>query len=164
MTIVGHAVMLSLPMPTAKPDLSVARATRLSPGGKFVSTKILAGGMVAAMDFAILSEEARQVADRVIAALPVEVRDAVGEAGIFFETRPGIGDIEAGIDPELLGYFDPGPPEAPSPRIRLWLANLWDYAEGDGGVFREEVEITLLHEIGHLLGWDEEDVEERGLG
>ncbi|GAB4165759.1 MAG: hypothetical protein Fur0032_02710 [Terrimicrobiaceae bacterium] len=116
------------------------------------------------MDFAYQSEVARQVADQVISALPPEVRKAVGEAGIFFEDQPGPMDIESGIDPDLLGYFDPGPPEAPSPRIRIWLANLWDYVEGDPAEFREEVETTLLHEIGHLLGWDELEVEERGLG
>jgi predicted Zn-dependent protease with MMP-like domain len=27
----------------------------------------------------------------------------------------------------------------------------------------EEIRITVLHEIGHHLGWDEKDLEERGL-
>jgi len=30
-------------------------------------------------------------------------------------------------------------------------------------VFREEVERTYLHELGHYLGWDEDDVAARGL-
>ena len=35
-------------------------------------------------------------------------------------------------------------------------------AEGDLATFRAEVRTTLLHEIGHVLGWDEQDLEERG--
>ena len=54
-------------------------------------------------------------------------------------------------------------PDAPTPRIRLWLANLWDFAENDEAIFRAEVRTTLLHEIGHVLGWDEHEVEKRGL-
>ena len=62
------------------------------------------------------------------------------------------------------GIFDEGAPASPTPRIRIWLENLWDVAEGDMASFRAEVRTTLLHEIGHVLGWDEEDLEERGLG
>ena len=69
-----------------------------------------------------------------------------------------------GVEADTLGLFDEGAPETPTPRIRLWLENLWDFAEDDTEVFRAEVRTTLLHEIGHLLGWDEQDVEERGLG
>ena len=48
-------------------------------------------------------------------------------------------------------------------RIRLWLGNILDYAGGDPAIFREEIRTTLLHEIGHVLGWDEDDLEARGL-
>ena len=61
-------------------------------------------------------------------------------------------------------FVDEGSPEAPTPRIRLWLENIWDYADGDEEIFLEEVHTTLLHEIGHLLGWGEEEIEDRGLG
>ncbi len=44
--------------------------------------------------------------------------------------------------------------------IRLWLENIWYEAEEAGTTFDEEVRVTLLHEIGHLLGWDEDDVED----
>lgn len=46
---------------------------------------------------------------------------------------------------------------------RFWLENLWDFAEHDEETFRDEVRVTLLHEIGHLLGWDEDDIADRGL-
>ena len=68
------------------------------------------------------------------------------------------------VEPDTLGIFDEGAQASPTPRIRIWLENLWDVAEGDMASFRAEVRTTLLHEIGHVLGWDEEDLEERGLG
>jgi len=49
------------------------------------------------------------------------------------------------------------------PQILLYLENLWEFAEGSEDVFREEVERTYLHELGHYLGWDEDDVAARGL-
>lgn len=77
---------------------------------------------------------------------------------------------EEGLEPDLLGLFvgpaldeaegldDPLPPE-----ILLFLENLWDYAEGDAEIFREEVRRTYLHELGHYLGLEEGDMEERDL-
>ena len=64
---------------------------------------------------------------------------------------------------DTLGIFEEGAAASPTPRIRLWLENLWEIAEGDLAIFRAEVRTTLLHEIGHVLGWDEQDLEERGL-
>ncbi len=71
---------------------------------------------------------------------------------------------------DLLGLFegaslgDPAPDSAASlPCIRLFLDNLWDYAEGDLAVFRDEVRVTLLHELGHYLGLDEDQVADLGL-
>ena len=45
----------------------------------------------------------------------------------------------------------------------LYLNNLWDFAEGDEAVFKAEVRLTYLHELGHYLGWDEDEVAARGL-
>ena len=77
---------------------------------------------------------------------------------------------EEGIEPDLLGLFvgpaldeaegldDPLPPE-----ILLFLENLWDYAEENPGIFREEVRRTYLHELGHYLGLEEDDMASRDL-
>jgi predicted Zn-dependent protease with MMP-like domain len=73
-------------------------------------------------------------------------------------------------DPALLGLFegngrhDPEP-QSPEelPRIRLFLDNLWDYAEHDPALYRHEVRTTLLHELAHYLGLDESQVEALGL-
>ena len=56
---------------------------------------------------------------------------------------------------EQSGY--PAPPQ-----IFLSLDNLWQYAEGDVRIFREEVRLTYLHEPGHYLGWGEDQPAARG--
>jgi len=56
------------------------------------------------------------------------------------------------------------PEASPLPaQIILFLENLWDFAEEDEEFFREEVRTTYLHELGHYLGLNEIDLEERGL-
>jgi predicted Zn-dependent protease with MMP-like domain len=49
------------------------------------------------------------------------------------------------------------------PQIILFLENIWDVAETDEKLFRDEVRTTFLHELGHYLGLDEDDLTERGL-
>ncbi len=49
------------------------------------------------------------------------------------------------------------------PQIILFLENLWDLAEADQEIFRDEVHTTYLHELGHYLGLDEDDLFDRGL-
>ena len=49
------------------------------------------------------------------------------------------------------------------PQIILFLENIHDYVRGDAAEFREQVRRTLLHEIGHYLGLDEDEVGWRGL-
>jgi predicted Zn-dependent protease with MMP-like domain len=43
------------------------------------------------------------------------------------------------------------------------VENLRDEAEDDPTRFRQEVRTTLLHEIGHFLGLDEDGLSDRGL-
>jgi len=95
-----------------------------------------------------------------ISDLPSPVRNALREVPVLLEKKPSLQDVADGIEPDTLGYFD----EDSVVRIRLWLENIRDYAEEEDLSFADEVRITLLHEIGHVLGWDEDDVEERGLG
>ncbi|MGA7392293.1 MAG: metallopeptidase family protein [Terrimicrobiaceae bacterium] len=116
------------------------------------------------MNQAVLAKVARAEVQVVLASLPADIRVAVKRVPVFFERRPDAEDLARGIETDTLGLYDEGAPDAPTPRIRLWLANLWDLAESDIAAFRGEVRTTLLHEIGHHLGWDEHDVEERGLG
>jgi predicted Zn-dependent protease with MMP-like domain len=46
--------------------------------------------------------------------------------------------------------------------IALFQRNLERHVR-DEAELREEIEVTLLHEVGHFLGLDEDDLRERGL-
>ena len=49
------------------------------------------------------------------------------------------------------------------PQIILFLENLWEISDGDEAVFRDEIRTTYMHELGHYLGLDEDDLYDRGL-
>ena len=109
----------------------------------------------------------QEVAD-VIGRLPEKLRHVAARVVISYEPAPTPHDVDDGLIGDELGLFegpslidDPGLEEVP--RIRLFLANLWDWCEWDEEIFREEVATTLLHELGHFLGWDEDEIAERGL-
>lgn len=100
-----------------------------------------------------------------MASLPPEVRKALRPVPVIFEEFPTPEAIADGIDPDQLGVFESleiglGPDPA---RIVIWLGNLWEMCEASEDAYREEVRVTLLHEFGHLLGWNEQDLFERGL-
>ena len=103
--------------------------------------------------------------------LPREMARRAAEVPVVYLPRPTKAMVrDDGIDPDLLGLFvgpncaegvesgDPLPPE-----ILLFLENLWDYADGDEELFREEVRVTYFHELGHYIGLEEGDLEDRGL-
>ena len=102
--------------------------------------------------------------------LPPEVRAPALRVPVCYEAVPNAAIRAEGWEPDILGLFvgqphdaDPGAPDPLPPQILLFLENLWDYAEDDPAVFRDEVRLTYLHELGHYLGWDEDDLEARGL-
>jgi len=105
-----------------------------------------------------------------LAALPGPLRDRAQALPVTFERRPNAAQRRDGIEPDTLGLFV-GPEFACEettslplpPQIILFLENLWDLAEADEECFREEVHTTYLHELGHYLGLDEDDLFERGL-
>ena len=116
------------------------------------------------VDFETLSKLADRVVEQTLGSLPPELAEALREVPVFLEPEPSPDDVASGLAPDTLGLFDEGDSGVLTPRIRLWLLNIWDFAEGDETVFREEVATTLLHEIGHFFGWNEDDLDERGLG
>lgn len=105
---------------------------------------------------------------RCLATLPKELVEVAKGVPVVFARTPSVEDDH---DPDLLGLFvgysvdeGGGTSDPMITRIELYLDNIWDYAEHSPADFIEEVRITYLHELGHCLGWDEEDLEERGLG
>jgi predicted Zn-dependent protease with MMP-like domain len=103
-----------------------------------------------------------------LAALPKPLREQARQLPVTFEPIPNAGLQADGIEPDTLGLFtgaeyaDEGAAVLP-PQIILFLDNLWDFAEGDEAIFCDEVHTTYLHELGHYLGLDEDDLTERGL-
>ena len=108
--------------------------------------------------------------DATLAALPAPLRERAQALPVTFERLPNAAHRRDGIEPDTLGLFV-GPEFAYEesaasplpPQIILFLANIWDQAEADEELFREEVHTTLLHELGHYLGLDEDDLFDRGL-
>jgi predicted Zn-dependent protease with MMP-like domain len=103
-----------------------------------------------------------------LAELPAPLRERARQLPVTFERIPNPGLQADGIAPDTLGLFS-GPELAEEdavpmpPQIILFLENLWDFAEGDEDIFGDEVHTTFLHELGHYLGLNEDDLTERGL-
>ncbi|MEO5959795.1 MAG: metallopeptidase family protein [Opitutaceae bacterium] len=102
--------------------------------------------------------------------LPPEIRGLARGVAVHYEAKPAADLLAEGFEPDILGLFtgsahgmelahdNPAPPQ-----ILLYLESLWDFAEGDVEIFRDEVSRTYLHELGHYLGWDEDDLAARDL-
>ena len=117
-----------------------------------------------------LEKMAAQVVARTLVELPAEIREVAGRVAVHLEPLPGADVLAEGFEPDLLGLFSGDPLAGEDttaggapPQIHLYMANLWDFSAGDAAAFRQEVRLTFLHELGHFLGWDEDDVAARGL-
>jgi predicted Zn-dependent protease with MMP-like domain len=103
-----------------------------------------------------------------LAELPAPLRERAKQLPVIFEPMPNAGLIADGIEADSLGLFtgaeytEEGHIPMP-PQIFLFLENLWDFAEQDEDIFRNEVHTTYMHELGHYLGLDEDDLSNRGL-
>ena len=105
-----------------------------------------------------------------VEALPAELRVRARKLPVVYERVPRDEMLDDVVQPDTLGLFvgeafpdgDGGPSPIP-PQIFLFLENLWEFAEGDEETFLEEVHITYIHELGHYLGLNEDELDERGL-
>jgi predicted Zn-dependent protease with MMP-like domain len=103
-------------------------------------------------------------------ALPEELRERARALPVTFQDCPNPEQCADGIQPDTLGLFI-GPEFALEgtgsiplpPQIILFLRNLWEFSDADEEIFLQEVHTTYLHELGHYLGLDEDDLFERGL-
>ncbi len=117
--------------------------------------------------YALAEEESREL----LASLPDDLRECLAPLAVTLDPRPTPDEeTQAGDETELLGLFVGlpfgAPPDDSDPlpcAIRLFVENLREEAEDDPLRFRQEVRTTLLHEIGHYLGLDEEGLAARGL-
>ena len=121
-------------------------------------------------------EEFEKTVEQAIADLPEELRELLEECSVII--------ADWADDPELMehigidhpdetpyGFYDGTPVGMRGPtensfvmpdRIYLFRGPLTeDFPERDELV--EEIRVTLFHELGHLIGLDEDDMEARGL-
>ena len=117
--------------------------------------------------FSFLFEIAVAEIERTRRELPDQLRAALNKVALVLEEFPSPAQEADGVARDQLGLFDGSDASDPSspqmPRIVLWLGNHWEMCEAVESDFREEVRITFLHELGHYLGLNEEDISERGL-
>ncbi len=124
-------------------------------------------------DLALAEGPIVATAERVLAGLPERFKKLLASVPILVEERPSEDLVREGFDPRSLGLFEgpdhrerSGPSGIPAPtRIVLYAANLSVFADpNDTEEFEREVEVTVLHEIGHYFGLDEDELDALGLG
>jgi len=117
-----------------------------------------------------LVKTAEEEVRNTLQSLPADLARMAAGVAVIHEPVPGQGLLDEGWEEDLLGMFSGNPWAEPldqqvpmPPQIVLFYDNLWEMAEGNEEVYRAEVRITYLHELGHYLGLDEDDLEDRGL-
>ena len=108
--------------------------------------------------------------ERLLCRLPPDLRERAGDVPVTYERRPSRALERDGVASDTMGLFvgDPFPydlevsGDVPA-QVILFLENIWEEADGDEPIYREEVRTTMLHELGHYLGLDEHDLELRDL-
>jgi predicted Zn-dependent protease with MMP-like domain len=106
-----------------------------------------------------LKARAEATVEATLAELPPEILEEAKKVPVILDRR-------CKEDPEILGqynFFEPGEVSAANGPILLYLEAIDEFCLDEGADFEEEVKLTYLHELGHHLGWDEGDLEERGL-
>jgi predicted Zn-dependent protease with MMP-like domain len=112
-------------------------------------------------------EQIDEVVEEALDGLPDVVADEVGNAAVVLRNLP---DPHPDVDPFSLGLYtganlmERGHEDGgllPS-RIEIYRRNIERYAAHPDEAI-EELRITLLHEIAHHLGYEEEDMERLGL-
>jgi predicted Zn-dependent protease with MMP-like domain len=112
-------------------------------------------------DLDLIERVARETVD----GLPEEFASKLRKVPVILEHRPSRSLVEEGFDPRAFGLFEGpehGRDDVPAPtRIVLFTSNL--LASFAGEELEQQVEITVLHEVGHYFGLDERDMERLGL-
>lgn len=116
----------------------------------------------------------RRLVDESLDSLPGKLRARIANVEIVVESRPSAEDLEqAGLEPDdvLLGLYHGIPlPDrsdgysfALPDKISIYQEPIESVCASDDEV-REEVRITVLHEIGHYFGIGDERLGELGVG
>ncbi|MET0406013.1 MAG: metallopeptidase family protein, partial [Cystobacter sp.] len=116
--------------------------------------------------------EFREEVARTVEALPADMRADLTGVPVRAEELPADEDLLSGqppLSPAILGLFR-GPPlsepcdgtETPCRSVALYRLNL-ARAVRTREELREQIKVTLLHEVGHLRGEDDQELAARGL-
>ncbi|MBK7860566.1 MAG: metallopeptidase family protein [Archangiaceae bacterium] len=107
-----------------------------------------------------------------IEGLPEAARGELGNVNIVVEPIPTPEDLDGGrLSPIMLGIFHGTAVDERMPHvaehhqtavIKLFQRNLERFASTREELI-EQIGVTLLHEVGHLMGLDEDELYERGL-
>jgi predicted Zn-dependent protease with MMP-like domain len=121
----------------------------------------------------VAHDEIRKQVARVLDRLPRQFREQLRNVEFVVEDRPSNELLRAeGLDPRqdtLYGIYQGVPlPDRSSLDPPLLPDKITIFAEPlredfpDPDELREEIRLTVLHEIAHYFGMDEEDIEELG--
>jgi Flp pilus assembly protein TadD/predicted Zn-dependent protease with MMP-like domain len=110
----------------------------------------------------------QRIVQEEVEKLPPDVKQGLAHANFAVEDLPEVSDLVATdppLSPGILGLFRPPAETAPQearPTILLYRRNLSRAAHTEEELHRE-VRDTLMHEVGHLNGEDDEQLRDRGL-
>lgn len=95
------------------------------------------------MNEPLSDEECREAVERALAELPSEMAERLGEVAVIIEDRH---------PDDLMGIYDPVG----------GLQRIVIFREANPSL--EEVRKTVLHEVGHYFGMNEDEIERAGYG
>ena len=132
----------------------------------------------------LMNQSKREYFDKqvewVLARLPQNMLHLLKEAPLHVEDQPSkrlMRELEIDDAEELCGYFRGVPTNTnlfrdymPTPSsVTIFRRGIVTAARDEEGIIRrnelrEQIRITILHELAHMLGMDEQEVEEIGYG
>lgn len=113
-----------------------------------------------------------QIARRLISSLPDDLRSRTGNLIFVSADRPSDSQIDDDDErEELLGLYEGIPLNERSVSddysgpdvITLFRVNLADMCDTEKEL-RDEIRLTIIHELGHFFGFDENALEKMGFG